>query len=262
MQTRHNQEGFLMNEPWFPFVRLNPQAKLRLFCFPYSGGGATIFRPWADGLPKTVEVWAAQPPGRETRLSEPPIAHISPLVEAAARAMSPYLDKPFALFGHSVGALAAFELARYFRRQRGLLPVHLLVSAHPAPHVPDPDPPVHDLPQDEFVAELRRYSGTPEMVLENPELLELFGPILRADFAINETYTYIQEPPLDCPISVLAGTDDHKGSRPDFEAWREYTTADFSLRMFQGGHFFIHSASALVLQAISRELDKFLVALP
>lgn len=241
---------------WLAFVKPRPQARLRLFCFPYSGGGATAFRKWSDGLPDTIEVCPVQWPGRETRLQEPPFTRIAPLVQATAQALLPHLDKPFAFFGHSVGALVGFELARLLRRQHGLRPVHLFASAHGAPQRPDPDPPAHALPEPDFIREVQRYNGTPQVVLENPELRRVFIPILRADFAVNETYTYTDEAPLDCPISAFGGSQDWKGSYADLEAWREQTSARFSVRIFPGDHFFLQSAQPLVLEAIAQELDR------
>ncbi len=257
MQTAHRgDENLVTNNPWLAFVRPNPQARLRLFCLPYSGAGASAFRAWPDSLPTTVEVCPVQLPGRESRLGEPSFTRLLPLVEATAQALLPHLDKPFALFGHSVGALASFELARHLRKQYDLEPAHLFISGHPAPQTPDPDPPIHALPEPEFVEGLRRYSGIPDVVLENAELRELYLPILRADFEIHETYTYTAEPLLDCPISVFAGVGDHKGSRANFEAWREQTMASCSLHMFEGGHFFLHSAQAHLLDLMFRELQQ------
>lgn len=255
--AHYGEESRITSNPWLAFVRPNQQAKLRLFCFPYSGGGATAFRTWPDSLPTAVEVCPVQLPGRETRLREQPFTRISPLVQAAAQALLPHLDKPFALFGHSVGALIGFELARHLRRRYGLETVHLFVSGRHAPQIPDPDPPIYALPEPEFIEEVRLYNGTPEEVLENAELLELFIPILRADFAVNETYAYADEPPLDCPISAFGGLEDHKFSHDDLEAWREQTAASFSLQMFPGGHFFLHSARPLLLRAISQGLHQF-----
>ncbi len=244
----------ITDNPWLAFARPKTSAKLRLFCFPYSGSGATIFRSWSDGLPAFVEVFPVQPPGRETRLREPPFTRITPLVQAAADGLLPYLDKPFAFFGHSVGALIAFELARYLRRQCDLLPVHLFFSGRGAPHVPDPDPPAHNRTDAEFIEEVRRYNGTPDEVFENPELLALFIPILRADFAINETYTYVEQRPFSCPITAFGGAQDYKRHGIDLEEWSVHTTARFSAHMFSGDHFFLHSERRQLLGMISADL--------
>lgn len=242
---------------WLTCLRPKPQAKLRLFCFHYAGGGALSFRSWSNSLPPTVEVCAIELPGRGSRLMERPFTRLEPLIQELTPVLLPYLNKPFAFFGHSMGALVSFELARILRKEYGLSPVHLFVSGRRAPQVPDPDPPIHTLPEREFLDELRRYNGTPESVLENAELMQLFLPTLRADFAVLETYVYTPEPLLDCPITAFGGLEDWKASCDDLEAWREQTNAEFSLQMFPGDHFFIHSAQPLLLQLLSRRLHHY-----
>ncbi len=187
---------------------------------------------------------------------ERPFTQLEPLVPTLASALFPYLDKPFAFFGHSMGGLVSFELARLLRREYGLSPVHLFVSAHRAPQVPDPDAPIHALPNPEFLQELRRYNGTPEAVLENAELMQLLLPTLRADFAVVETYAYTPEQPLDCPITAFGGLDDREVSSNELEAWREQTKASFVLKMFPGDHFFLDSAKPLLLQSLSQKLHQ------
>jgi medium-chain acyl-[acyl-carrier-protein] hydrolase len=241
-------------DSWIACRKPNPQARLRLFCFPYAGSGAAMFRTWSDGLPADVEVCPVQFPGRGTRLMETPLTQLSPLVEALAKALVPLLDKPFAFFGHSLGALVGFELARQLRRQSGVQPVRLFVSADRAPQIPHRDRPLHALPDGEFLVELRRLNGSPGKVLEDGELMQIMLPILRADFAVYETYVYATEPPLNCPISTFGGLQDHRVSRGDLDAWRAQTSVSFSLRMFPGDHFFWNAAQPLLLQVLSREL--------
>jgi medium-chain acyl-[acyl-carrier-protein] hydrolase len=242
------------SDPWIACRKPNPQARLRLFCFPYAGTGATIFRTWSDGLPADVEVCPVQLPGRGTQLMETPFTQLSPLIEALAQALVPLLDKPFAFFGHSLGALVGFELARQFRRQSGIQPVRLFVSADRAPQIPHRDRPIHALPEGEFLGGLRRLNGIPGKVLEDAELMQIMIPVLRADFAVYETYVYSTEPPLNCPISTFGGLQDHRVSRGDLEAWRDQTSVSFSLRMFPGDHFFWNTTQPLLLQALSQEL--------
>ena len=241
-------------ESWISFRRPGPEARLRLFCFPYAGASALIFRAWPDGLPADVEVCPVQLPGRGVRLMERPFAQLSPLVEALAQALAPLLDKPFAFFGHSLGALISFELARGFRRQYGVHPVRLFVSAGRAPHIPHRGPPIHTLAEKEFLAELRRLNGTPSELLDHEELMEIMLPLLRADFALYENYVYSTEPPLNCPISAFGGIQDHRVNESDLEAWRAQTTASFSLRMFPGDHFFLKQP--LLLRVLSQELEQ------
>jgi medium-chain acyl-[acyl-carrier-protein] hydrolase len=241
-------------DSWIAFRKPNTQARLRLFCFPYAGTGASIFRTWSDGLPSDVEVYPVQLPGRGTRLMETPFIQLAPLVQALAHALEPLLDKPFAFFGHSLGALIGFELARQLRRQSGVQPVRLFVSADRAPQIPHRDLPIHALPEEKFMAELRRLNGIPGKVLEEAELMQIMLPVLRADFAVYESYAYSTEPPLNCPISTFGGSQDHRVSRGDLEAWRDQTSDSFSLRMFPGDHFFWNTTQPLLLQALSQEL--------
>lgn len=241
-------------DSWIACRKPNPQARLRLFCFPYVGTGASIFRTWSDGLPADVEVCPVQFPGRGTQLMETPFTELSPLVQALAQALAPLLDKPFAFFGHSLGALVGFELTRQLRRLSGVQPVRLFVSAARAPQIPPRDRPIHALSEGEFLVELRRLNGIPRKVLEDAEVMQIMLPVLRADFAVYETYVYSTEPPLDCFISSFGGLQDQRVSRGDLEAWRDQTNASFSLRMFPGDHFFLNTTQRLLLQALSQEL--------
>lgn len=242
--------------PWLACPKPNPGAAVRLFCFPYSGAAASIYYPWAEMLPPSIEVCPVQLPGHGTRLREPLATRLTPQVEALAAGLAPACDRPFAFFGHSMGALLSFELARHLRRQGKPGPIHLFVSGHGAPHLPDRNPPLHQLPDDQFVAKLRELNGTPEEVLRHAELLQLLTPILRADFAVCETYVYQPEPPLDCPISAYGGLGDGYVNREELAAWQEQTTGRFSLRMFPGDHFYLNIPSnrTHLLMALAREL--------
>lgn len=246
----------LSTNPWIVCPKPSPQARLRLLCFPHAGGAASVFYPWADELPGDIEVCAIQLPGRESRLREPPFTRLSPLVRALVQAIQPCLSLPIAIFGHSLGALVGFELARQLRRQKMPGPVCLFVSGHRAPHLPSRTPPVHQLPQEEFIAEMRRLKGTPEEVLQHTELLRLLLPLLRADFAVNETYGYTPEAPLACPIYAFGGLEDDEANYDELVAWREHTCNSFELRMFPGDHFFLYSARAPLLQAIAEDLAR------
>jgi medium-chain acyl-[acyl-carrier-protein] hydrolase len=225
-----------------------------LFCFPYAGGAASVFRNWSDGLPADVELCPVQLPGRGTRLMEPPYSRLSLLVEALAEGILPLLDKPFAFFGHSLGSLVSFELARELRAKHQARPVRLFVSAGPAPQIPHRGLPIHNLPEGEFTAELRRLNGTPAELLDHRELMDIVIPSLRADFALYESYRYLAGPPLNCPISTFGGLSDQKVSHRDLEAWRDQTTVSFSIRMFPGDHFFLKTTQPQLLRALSQEL--------
>jgi medium-chain acyl-[acyl-carrier-protein] hydrolase len=244
-----------MKNPWV-YTRLpRPEASQRLFCFPYAGGGALIFHSWPDALPPTIEVCVIQLPGRGARLLEKPYRRMDSLVSALAGALAPMLDKPFALFGHSMGAWIGFELARRLRKAHRVEPLHLFVSGSGAPHLPQRDMPLHDLPDEEFFRALRRLNGTPKEVLENEELMRLVTPTLRADFAICENYSYVRRPLLSCPITAFGGTQDRKLKQSDIVAWREETNGAFHTQMFPGDHFFIHTAVQPLLARLARELE-------
>jgi len=245
-----------MTNEWVTYPRPNQDARLRLFCFPYAGGGASIFHSWAEGLSSEVEVCPIQLPGREGRLSEPPFTRLLLLVQTLASAIRPHLDKPFAFFGHSLGATIAFELARRLRERGGSIPLCLIVSGSRAPQVPDPDPPIHHLPEKEFIAGIRRLNGTPEAVLQHAELLHLFLPLLRADLAMHETYEYAADEPFECPVFAFGGYEDALVDWNDLAAWQEQTSGPFALHMFSGDHFFLRSAQEALLQIISQELTK------
>jgi len=240
--------------PWLYYFEPNPKASIRLFCFPYAGGTALVYRTWAKKFPASVEVIAIQLPGRATRMQEPPISKLTDLVEPIASALEPVLDKPFAFFGHSMGGLIAFEVARFFRRQERALPGHMFVSGRPAPQLNSERSPLYNLPKEELLAELQQLEGTPREVLEHPELMDLMLPILRSDFSICDTYEYREEAPLACPITAFGGLQDSDVSRRKVEAWREQTSATFTLRMFPGNHFFIHSHETLLLNLLATQL--------
>lgn len=195
-----------------------------------------------------------QPPGREQRLRETPLRRIPEVVEALLGVTAPLLDRPFAFFGHSLGALVAYELARTLRERGGPQPVHLFASGARAPHMPLPEDPAHVLRGDAFLDRLRRLGGTPPEVLAHRELVELFTPMLLADFEMSETYGTEAPDPLDVPLTALGGTEDAEVSLARLEPWREQTTAAYDLRLYPGGHFFIHTEQADVLDAVGEAL--------
>jgi medium-chain acyl-[acyl-carrier-protein] hydrolase len=227
---------------------------LRLFCFPYAGGGARIFRSWQDSLPQTVEVHAIELPGRDRRMREAPFTNLLKLVEELGPALQPYLDKPLAFFGHSMGAKISFELARYLRREYRLEPSHLFVSGSGAPQLPKEGVPDYTLPEPEFIEKVRSLNGTPPEVLDNQEIMRLLVGILRADFELVETHVYSPEPPLNCPITAVGGLRDDEVSRDQLDAWRIHTKTRFVLRMFPGDHFFLHTHQATLLRVLTDSL--------
>ena len=241
-------------ERWLAYREVNPRARLRLFCFPYAGGGASTYRGWGASMPAYLEVCPVQLPGRESRLRDPAFSRTELMVPELADALRPYMDLPFAFFGHSMGGLIGFELSRELRRRGQALPLHLFVSGRRSPQVPPREEPIYALPEPEFLDRLRELNGTPEEVLQHEELMRLLIPILRADFSINETYSYTEEEPFDFGISAFGGLGDQEITREDVEAWRQQTRGRFRVRMLPGDHFFIHGSKDLVLEAVSRDL--------
>ena len=232
-------------------------ARLNLFCFPYAGGGASVFRAWPGRLPDWMTVCAVQPPGRESRIKEPAIADVYELVDALLPSILAHTDLPFAFMGYSTGALVAFEMTRRLRREGMALPVLLCVAAARAPHIPEPRP-LHHLPKDALIEGLRRFSGTPEEILQSRELMDLYLPILRADLAIEELYEPVEEAPLDIDVAAFYGSDDEESPRSVVEPWRQYTARNFELIEVAGGHFFIKTARDCFLSALTGVLERVL----
>ena len=213
-----------------------------------------IFRRWVDKMASSVEVCPVQLPGRGNRIREAPFRQMAPLVESLAEGLSPYLEGRFAFFGHSLGAIVSFELAMKLQREGGQLPIHLFVSGRRAPHIPRQHPITYNLPDEEFVEELRRLNGTPKEVLEHAELMHLMLPVLKADFEISETYNHTDEPLRGCPITAFGGKQDEEVPEDFLQAWQQHTTGPFKHRMLPGDHFFLHASEQLLLAALNQEL--------
>lgn len=243
---------------WFRYRRIDSKTALRLFCFPFAGGSASAFWGWSDKLPREVELCAVQLPGRENRIAERPFTRMVELVETLVDVLVPLLDRPFAFFGHSMGATVAFEVVRRLRALQLPQPVHLFVSGCRAPHLPDPGRRFHLLPDAELIGELRKLEGTTEEVLKNNDLMQLLLPTLRADFELNETYVFRHGKPLDCGISAFCGSDDQTAPFEAVRVWREHTHTAFRFRIFEGRHFFISSSKDQVFEDLSAVLYSYL----
>lgn len=245
--------GFRFPLPWLGKVD-RPAAGHRLVCLPFPGAGASTFLPWAKLLPVEVELAAVQLPGREDRFPETPLTSWSDLVGPIAAAILDCPGPPVALFGHSGGALLAFEVARELRA-RGTAPAHLFVSAEPAPDHPR-DSQLHTLADAEFLRQVRARGGIPAELADNQELLELLLPVLRADFTWSETYRYQSEPPLSCPLTAFAGRQDQITGADELAGWRAQTTGPFRTQLVDGGHFYLRepAGAETVTDQIARAL--------
>lgn len=239
---------------WAVTWQPSPGAAVRLFCLPHTGGGAAVYRQWAGLLAPDVEVVAIRLPGRECRLREQPYSRMEDLVAQLVERVGPLLDRPHAWFGHSMGALIAFEVCRALRRRGLPEPVRLLVSGRRAPHLTGWEPPVHAAPHREVMERLRLLNGTPPEILDDAAMMSALLPVLRADFAVSERYRYTADRPLDCPITALGGTDDPMAGVPELSAWREHTRGDFTAHVVEGDHFFLHTSRESVMPRIRESL--------
>lgn len=241
-----------------------PNARLRLLCVPYAGGSASAFRGWANRLPADIELWGVQLPGRASRRDESPLTRMDSLVEVignelVAARQGALKDRPCAIFGHSMGALVAFELARQLRDRHDLPVSGLLVAGRGAPHLPDPGPALACGSEPALVAELQRLGGVPAEVLGDDVRRARMLRLIRADFAVCETYAYQSDAPLDCPITVFGGTEDFDWPFETLAAWSEHTTATAQVQTFVGGHFFIDSAREEFLSQLAASLARLAI---
>ena len=234
--------------PWLTTRAASPQSSIRLFCLPHAGAGTSAYNLWKRFLPATIEVCPIQIPGRESRLSEACVTDCTTLIESITLALTAHLDKPYAIFGHSMGALLALDLAQSLRAHGLRSPSHLFVSGRNATHVPMKHGSIHKMEDEDFLAALAtRYGGLPQEILDTPELLELYLPILRADLTLLETHRYQPLGPLDCPVSAFCGKDDANVSVAGLEAWGEHTSSTFETKWFDGGHFYLSGPSRATL---------------
>ena len=231
--------------------------RLRLVCFPYAGGGAYRYRAWGTRLPSDVALYAVQLPGREDRIHEEPFRSVDDAVTTVSQDLVGVLDGPFAIFGHSLGAIIGAEVALELELRRGLRPEHVLVSGCRA--LPDIEPgrrPIHDLPDSELLDHVRRLNGTPEELLADRRMRALVLRMIRNDYAIFDGYAYADRGTLSCPVTVFGGEADPTTSPATLAAWSALTTGPIDVHVLPGGHFFLQSAQDELLGLLSRTLAR------
>ncbi|OKH99755.1 hypothetical protein A6A06_22005 [Streptomyces sp. CB02923] len=248
METTHR------TSPWLIAPRPDSDARLRLFCLPYAGGGASMYRGWAHRLPAGVETNAVQLPGREERFREEPLRRLDDVVAGLGAVLAGHTDRPYALFGHSMGSLLAFETARWLRAEGLPDPEFVIVSGRGAAQVPPPWPAIHHLPEEEFVQRVIAMHGTPTWVFEDEQLRRMVIRVLRADLEVVDTYRYRAEAPLPCPVTAFTSPGDPLAPPEHVRAWAEQTTAAFRCHEVEGGHFFLRDNADSFLEVLNAEL--------
>ena len=246
----------MTRDKWFFSKKPKPDASMRLFCFPFGGGGASVFHGWPDAVGDDVDVRALQLPGRETRFREPRDSDLGTLINEIVSALGAYQDKPFAFFGYSLGSLIAFEVCRELRRRNMNTPLHLFIAALSPPQLPPPHPPISALEDEEFVQKVEYYYQPEGEAWNHAELRELLLPILKDDIALYESYIYREDSPLSCPIDVFAGESDRSSPLELAQYWSEQTTDNVRQHVFQGGHFFIDHAVDEIQQLVASTLKQ------
>lgn len=229
----------------------------RLFCIHHAGGGGANFRRWPQLIGPSIQVGTVVLPGRERLLGLPPFTDFRTAVEQICSELQPLSSKPFALFGHSLGAALAFEITYRLEQQGARSPFCLIVSGRSALHLldspskdsEDGEGPNSALPESEFISLLQQMGGTPPEILNNPEMLQFLLPVIRADFRLAEDYRWEGQSRIACPLLVLGGNGDQYAN--ELAAWRDLTTGEVGMRIFEGGHFFTMSREEEVCQVIA-----------
>ena len=236
---------------WLRRFHPAPDAGVRLVCFPHAGGSATFYLPVSRTLSPSIEVLPVQYPGRQDRHSEPCVSDIGELADRVVEHLLPLDAKPLALFGHSMGAVVAYEVARRLQ-SKGITPLRLFVSGRRAPsRTRTGNGHVHQLDDNGLIDELRKLSATDSQLLGDPDMLRMILPAVRNDYKAVESYRHVPGPPLDCPIVALTGDDDPQVTLDEATGWSEHTTCGFELKVYEGGHFYLNSHAAAVMEAIS-----------
>ncbi|NEO76845.1 MAG: alpha/beta fold hydrolase [Moorea sp. SIO4G3] len=240
---------------WIAYHQPKPNARLRLFCFHPWGSSASMFQGWSDQLLTDIEVLPIQLPGRQRRLQEKPFTEFVPLIQVLGEIISPYLDRPFAFFGHSMGALIAFELAHVLEQEYNLKPLHLFLSAALPPSDTSLSKEFESFSQEQRLNYLMNISEIPKDIYDDPSLLQELMNVFKADLKLLQSYTYVEKPPLSCPISSFGGINDSLTSEKQLSEWSKYTSSTFEVQMFPGKHMFLKDSQKLLLDTIYQMLS-------
>jgi medium-chain acyl-[acyl-carrier-protein] hydrolase len=235
-----------------------PNADLKLICFPYAGGGVSTYSTWVEHLPVNVELSIVQMPGRGSRMFESAHANMKDVMNELLDIMLDFLNKPYIFFGHSLGSRIAFELMKELQALQHPLPLHFIASGSRGPHDKSNKKDIYNLPRQKFIAELKKLNGTPKAVLENQELMDLFLPLLRADFELADTYCYEGDAIFNCPITVLGGEKDIGISFAQLESWQNFFVQKAKVHMLFGDHFFIDSHKNICLEKVNAIINSAL----
>ena len=243
---------------WFLKPQSNPNADLKLFCFPYAGGSAATYMSWAKSLPANAELIPVQLPGRANRLFEPAYSNMDSLISELLNEIEPMLNQPYILFGHSLGSRVAFELMAQCKKSGLPIPEHFIASGSRGPQNCSFEKPIHHLSNEDFILKLMELNGTPKEVLENEELMTLCLPLLRADFELAHTYSYTSNEKFNCAVSILGGEEDHDITRCDLLSWGDFFSQSQKLHFLPGDHFFIESDKQQVLKIVNSIINETL----
>lgn len=244
------------SDKWFATIKQNPKAEIKMFCFPYGGGNASVFTGWPKFLPDFVELYAIQLPGRANRISESPIVNMNDLLTKLSLLLVRYIDRPYVFFGHSLGALIAFEISKRMEKVFGYQPEWLFLSAHSPPGL-ERKIKLYELSDDDFISEIRKKNGTPKEIFDNEELLSYVLPVLKSDYKLSETYSYNDLTKVNIPLHVFGGDYDLTVTEKILMLWKDFSTSnEFSFKSFPGDHFFLNKNQfeSKLLEEVSNKL--------
>lgn len=229
----------MIETKWFLSYLRNPNAHFRLFCFHHSGGAASFYHPLLQQLSPKIELVAVQLPGRENRFLEPVNKNLPDIITHLNNEFQLFNNKPFLVFGHSLGSILAFEFVMSIQKCYGILPKHLFVSSCRAPHLALSRAKISKLPREELINELKKYNGVDNLISQNDEVLDMFLPIIRNDFSIAEEYQFNGKVSFGCDITALCGQEDQTVQQDEITGWSCYTSRRFNILSLPGGHFYL-----------------------